>query len=174
VKLTTFHIANQVVSVPGYTTSLVTITPNPAIPAAGYATVSLHASGPVVASLATGSGTDIALSTPGTPESEYLVGDFTGLGFDAATLTNTSSRSLTVSFVTFATNQGASTSASATYGSTRLAADTTSNVRTDFTGLTSLRHTLFVVSASRPELLVTLTSPTRPKGTTLLAALDGR
>jgi hypothetical protein len=174
VKLTTFHIANQVVSVPGYTTSLVTITPNPAIPAAGYATVSLHASGPVVASLATGSGTDIALSTPGTPESEYLVGDFTGLGFDAATLTNTSSRSLTVSFVTFAANQGAGTSASVTYGSTRLAADTTSNVRTDFTGLTSLRHTLFVVSALRPALLVTLTSPTRPKGTTLLTALDGR
>ena len=104
------------------------------------------------------------------------MGDFTGLGFDAAALTNTSSRTITVSFSTFpvGTTQGASGSETATYGAARLSANSTSELRTDFAGLTSLRHALFVVSASRPSLLVTLTSPTTPAGTTLLAALDGR
>jgi hypothetical protein len=175
VKLTTFHIANQSVSVPAYGTALATITPNPAIPAAGYATITLHSSEPIVASLATGSGSDIALSAPELPESEFLVGDFTGLGFDAAALTNTSSRSITVSFSTFPVDstQGGG-SASLTYGAAQLSAHTTSELRTDFPGLSTLRHALFVVSASRPTLLVTLTSPTTPAGTTLLAALDGR
>jgi hypothetical protein len=118
--------------------------------------------------LATGSGNDIALSAPELPESELLVGDFTGLGFDAAALTNTSSRSITVSFATLGS------AGSVTYGQTRLNANTTSELRTDFPGLTSLRHALFIVSASRPSLLVTLTSPTTPAGTTMLTALDGR
>jgi len=176
VKLTTFHIANQHVTVPGYGTALVVLTPNPAIPAAGYATVQMHSNGPVVASLATGSNGDVALSAPELAASEFLVGDFTGLGIDAATLTNTSSRTITVSFSTFPadTTQGGSPASSVTYGSTRLSPNTTSDLRTDFPSLTSLRHALFVVSASRPSLLVTLTSPTTPAGTTMLAALDGR
>jgi hypothetical protein len=176
VTLTTFHIANQSVTVPAYGTALATITPNPAIPAAGYATIVMHSSEPVVASLATGSGSDIALSAPELPESEFLVGDFTGLGFDAATLTNTSSRSLSVSFSTLGvgTTPGGSGTGSVTYGGTRLNANSTSELRTDFPTLSSLRHVLVVVSASRPSLLVTLTSPTTPAGTTLLAALDGR
>ncbi len=173
VTLTTFHIANQVVTVPSYGTGLVTLTPNPAIPAAGYATIALHSSEPVVASLATGSAGTIALSAPETPESEFLVGDFTGLGFDAATLTNTSSRTLSVSFVTFPRSSGAATS-TRIYGAAHLGANSTSNLRSDFSGLSSLRHSLFIVSASRPALLITLTSPTRPAGTTLLTALDGR
>lgn len=176
VRLTTFHIANQSVSVPAYGTALVTLTPNPAIPAAGYATVALHSSEPVIAALATGSGGAIALSAPELPEPEFLVGDFTGLGFDAAALTNTSSRTITVSFVTFpvGSTQGANGSQSVTYGATRLSGNTTSELRTDFPKMLTLRHTFIVVSASRPSLLVTLTSPTTPAGTTLLAALDGR
>lgn len=175
VKLTTFHIANQSVSVPPYRTALVTLTPNPAIPAAGYATVQMHASEPVVASLATGSGSAIALSAPEAPASEFLVGDFTGLGFDAAALSNISSQSITVSYTVLGAGTPTSGGAnSATYGAARLNANSTSALRTDFPALTSLRHALFVVSASRPTLLVTLTSPTTPAGTTMLSALDGR
>jgi hypothetical protein len=174
VTLSTFHIANQSVSVPPYGTAIATLTPNPAIPAAGYATVAMHASEPVIASLATGSGNDIALTAPEQPESEFLIGDFTGLGFDAAALTNTSSHTLSVSYTMLEPTQAANGSATATYGGTRLSADATSQLRTDFPALTSLRHVLLVVSASRPALLVTLTSPTTPAGTTMLAALDGR
>jgi hypothetical protein len=162
------------VSVPPYGTAIATLTPNPAIPAAGYATVAMHASEPVIASLATGSGNDIALTAPEQPESEFLIGDFTGLGFDAAALTNTSSHTLSVSYTMLEPTQAANGSATATYGGTRLSADATSQLRTDFPALTSLRHVLLVVSASRPALLVTLTSPTTPAGTTMLAALDGR
>ncbi len=177
VKLTTFHIANQSVTVPAYGTALANITPNPAIPAAGYATIQLHSSAPVVASLATGSGGDIALSAPEQPESEFLVGDFTGLGFDAVALTNTSSRTITVTYTTLvggSTPGVAKATPATTTGSARLSAKTTSDLRTDFPSLSPLRHALFVVSASRPSLLLTLTSPTKPAGTTLLAALDGR
>ena len=177
VKLTTFHIANQSVTVPAYGTALAILTPNPAIPAAGYATVQLHSSEPVIASLATGSGSAIALSAPEQPESEFLVGDFTGLGFDAAALTNTSSRTITVSYMTLgvgSTQDGAVGSQVNKIGSARLSGNTTSELRTDFPLLSPLRHVLFVVSASRPSLLVTLTSPTSPAGTTLLAPLDGR
>jgi hypothetical protein len=176
VTLTTFHIANQSVTVPAYGTAIATFTPNPAIPAAGYATIALHSSEPVIAALATGSGSDIALSAPELPESEFLVGDFTGLGFDAATITNTASRSITISFHTLgvATTQNGSPAQTITYGASQLSANSTSQLRTVFPGLTSLRHALFVVSTSRPTLLVTLTSPTTPAGTTMLAALDGR
>ena len=86
------------------------------------------------------------------------------------------SRTITVSFVTFpvGSTQGANGSQSVTYGATRLSGNTTSELRTDFPKMLTLRHTFIVVSASRPSLLVTLTRPTTPAGTTLLAALDGR
>jgi Family of unknown function (DUF5719) len=178
VTLTTFHIANQTVTVPAYGTAIATLTPNPAIPAAGYATVQLHSSELIVASLATGSGSDIALSAPELPESELLIGDFTGLGFDAAALTNTSSRTIVVSYTTLAATtfgaDGAIGSQANQIGSAQLSANSTSELRTDFPKLSSLHHALLVVSTPRPTLLVTLTSPTTPAGTTLLSALDGR
>jgi hypothetical protein len=83
------------VTVPAYGTALVVLTPNPAIPAAGYATVQMQLEADRwSASLATGSDGDVALSAPELPASEFLVGDFTGTGIDAATLTNTSSRTI--------------------------------------------------------------------------------
>jgi len=60
----------------------------------------MTSSQPVIPALATGTGNDVALSAPTSPEPEYLVGDFTGRGFDAATLTNTSSRSISIDVTT--------------------------------------------------------------------------
>ena len=169
VTLAGYHVANQFVSVPPYRSAVVTITPNSAIPAAGYASVAMTSSQPVIAALATGTGRDVALSAPGSPESKYLVGDFTRRGFDAATLTNTSPRAISVT-ITRESN-GGSTSIGVPF---RLAGDTTESISSADPALQNLRGTLLIVSSSRPTLIVTLTLPTKPAGMTVVSGLDGR
>ncbi len=84
VSLAKYHVPNQTVSVPPYGSAVATITPNSAIPIANYANVAMSSSQPVIAALATGTGKDIALSAAGSPQAEYLIGDFTGKGIDTA------------------------------------------------------------------------------------------
>jgi hypothetical protein len=124
----------------------------------------------VIAALATGTGNDIALSAPQSPEPEYLVGDFTGRGFDAATLTNTSSKSISID-VTRLSSSGGATSIE---GQLHLAGDTTESVGSALPTLHNLRGVVMIVQASRPSLIVTLTLPTRPAGMTVVSGLDGR
>ena len=57
VSLAKFKISPQSVSLPPYSSGVITITPNSAIPAAGYASVTVRSSEPVVSGLATGTGT---------------------------------------------------------------------------------------------------------------------
>jgi hypothetical protein len=125
---------------------------------------------PVISSLATGSGDNVALSAPSSPESEYLVGDFTGTGFDAATLTNTSSRSIAIDITTLANSRGAQ----AKNTEIHLAGSTSVSVHDAVPALSSLRGVVMIVKASRPTLVVTLALPTRPAGMTVVGGLDGR
>ena len=111
---------------------------------------------------------------PKSPASEFLVGDFTGLGFDAAALSNTSSQSITVSYTVL--GAGTPTQVRAQLRDLRRSA-TERELPARANRLAPRSRTFaafFVVSASRPTLLVTLTSPTTPAGTTMLSALDGR
>jgi hypothetical protein len=170
VTLPKYHVPNQTLSVPPYGSAVASITPNTAIPAAGYASVAMSSSQPVIAALATGTGNDIALSAPQSPEPEYLVGDFTGRGFDAATLTNTSSKSISID-VTRLSSSGGATSIE---GQLHLAGDTTESVGSALPTLHNLRGVVMIVQASRPSLIVTLTLPTRPAGMTVVSGLDGR
>jgi hypothetical protein len=170
VTLASFHVPNQNVTVPPYGSAVASITPNTAIPAAGYASVALSSSQPVIAALATGTGNEVALSAPPSPQPEYLVGDFTGRGFDQATLTNTSSRSISVQVTRLSNSFGAHSIG----GQLRLAGDTTESVQSAFPALANLRGVVMIVTASRPSLIVTLTLPTRPAGMTVVSGLDGR
>ncbi|MGD0852136.1 MAG: DUF5719 family protein [Acidimicrobiales bacterium] len=172
VTLTPFHVPNQTLTVPPYGSAVASITPNPAIPAAGYASVTMNSSQPVIAALATGTGKDVALSAPGTPEPEFLVGDFTGRGVDEATFTNTSSRSIEVDVATLPS--ASATSAKSTYTGFRLDANTTDTLKDVLPSLSTLRGVQMIVTASRPTLVVTLTLPTRPPGMTVVPPLDGR
>jgi hypothetical protein len=172
VTLAPFHVPNQTLSVPPYGSAVESITPNPAIPAAKYASVTMSSSQPVIAALATGTGNDVELSSPGSLEPEVLVGDFTGFGFDTGTLTNDSSRSITINISTLPVASG--TSAKSTYTQFRLDANTTETLKAALPSLTSLRGVAMIVKASRPTLLVTLTLPTRPVGMTVVPPLDGR
>jgi hypothetical protein len=175
VTLAPFHVPNQIVTVPPYGSTVATITPNPAIPAARYASVSMRSSAPVIAALATGTGNDVALSAPPTPGPEFLVGDFTGHGYDAASLTNTSSKSITFTITTLPSHGGTLAGGTPT-GATpvRLNANTTEELKSLIPGLANLRGVAFIVEASRPSLEVTLTLPTTPAGKTVVSGLDGR
>jgi hypothetical protein len=170
VTLASYHVPNQTLTVPPFGSAVASITPNSAIPAAGYASVAMSSNRPVISSLATGSGDNVALSAPSSPESEYLVGDFTGTGFDAATLTNTSSRSIAIDITTLANSRGAQ----AKNTEIHLAGSTSVSVHDAVPALSSLRGVVMIVKASRPTLVVTLALPTRPAGMTVVGGLDGR
>jgi hypothetical protein len=170
VALGKFTIPVQSVSVAPFSTSLVTITPNSAIPAAGYAGVTLHANVPVVSALATGTANVVLLSSPTAPGGVFLVRDFSTLGFDAATMTNTSSRTITVSVITF---PATATAPSATRG-LKLAPGATESLSSTITPSFSVAGDAYLISASRPSLVVTLTLPSRPAGIDVEAPLDGR
>jgi hypothetical protein len=170
VSLAPYHVPNQTLTLAPYGSAVASITPNSAIPAASYASVSMSASAPVVATLATGSGDDVALSAPPSSEPEYLVGDFTGDGFDAATLTNTSSHAISLSISTLPISRTVHVSNTIVH----LDGDTTESVKSALPGLTDLRGVVMIVKASRPTLVVTLTLPTRPAGMTVVSGLDGR
>jgi Family of unknown function (DUF5719) len=169
VSLGHYKIAPQTTTLGPFTTGVITITPNSAIPVAGYASVSLHSDTPVVAGLATGPGTWIALSSPQTPSSSDVVRDFTGLGFDAASVTNTSSRSLTVHVTTYAA-QGRVV---VTKGIKISSGTTTALSSLIATPLTRPAGT-YLVTSSRRSAIVTLTLPSHPSGLYVVAPLDGR
>jgi hypothetical protein len=170
VTLATFHVPNQYVTVPPYGSAIASITPNPAIPAAGYASVAMTSSQPVIAALATGTGNEIALSTPESPEPELLVGDFTGHGFDTVTFTNTSSKPITISLDRLP-NGGTGVSNPT---NVRLNADATETLRAALPALANFRGGAILVTASRPTLVISMTLPTRPPGMTVVSPLDGR
>jgi hypothetical protein len=169
VSLGNYKIAPQTTTLGPFTTGVITITPNSAIPVAGYASVSLHSNVPVVAGLATGTGTWIALSSPQTPSSSDVVRDFTGLGFDAASVTNTSSHSLTVHVTTYA----AKGQVVVTKGIKVAGGATTTLSSLISVPLTRPAGT-YLVTSSRPSTIVTLTLPSHPSGLYVVAPLDGR
>ena len=169
VTLAPFHVPNQTLRVPPYASVVAIITPNSAIPAASYAKVVMRSSAPVIAALATGSGKYVALSAPSSSEAEYFVGDFTGHGYDAATLTNTASRAITITITRLPRGSVPSNSTQV-----HLAANTTETLRSAMPSLANLRGVTLIVQASRPSLIVTLTLPTRPAGMTVVSGLDGR
>jgi hypothetical protein len=165
VALSPYKIAPQSVAVPPYSSGDLVITPNSAIPARGYAAVRLTSNEPVFTSLASGTSAGVSLWSPQVPSSAYLVSDFTGHGFAAATVTNTSPRAITVRITTFG--------ADVDTGSTTLAAHSTQNILSVFSGVTSLSHITLLVRSSTRSLLVTTTLPSSPAGVTVVAALDG-
>ncbi len=172
VTLAPFHVPNQTLTVPPYGSTVASIAPNPAIPA-GIASVVMSSSQPVIAALATGSGNDVALSAPQSPEPEFLVGDFTGNGFDNVTLTNTSSRSISVSVVSLPVSR----SGQPRTAQVRLNAKSSVTLRSEFPTDPRLRGVDVIVAtprASAPALSVTATLPTRPAGMTVVSELDGR
>jgi hypothetical protein len=171
VSLEKFKIAPQTVTLAPFTTGFITITPNPAIPVAGYASLNLHANVPVIAGLATGEGNWIALSSPQAPSQAYVVRDFTGLGFDTASVTNTSSRAETLHVTTFGAR---SVSKDVTSRAITLAGGATTTLAALISTPLTRPAGTYLVTSSRASAIVTLTLPSRPRGLYVVAPLDGR
>jgi hypothetical protein len=165
VDLAPYKVAPQAVTIAPYSSAEIVITPNTAIPADGYAAVTLSSSEPFFSSLASGSSAGISLWTPQGPGRAFLVADFAGLGFDAATVTDVSTHPITLHFSTLG--------ATSLTGSVRLAGDTTESILTLFSALPTLSDTTLLVRTANPTLVVTTTLPSRPRGTSVVDALDG-
>lgn len=150
-----------------FSSGLLVITPNPAIPAAGYASVQLTSSQPVVTALLTGSASGTSLAASGATASNYVIADVYGQGFDAAALTNVSSRPINV-VATFLMGHGQTPIRQ----SVTIAADSTQGFQNLFGQ--KLGKVTVMLQSSGPSLQVTLTLPTSPAGTVLIEALDGR
>jgi len=169
VKVVGFSPAPQDLTVSPYASGEITITPNSAIPAAGYAIVSVRSSAPVATSLVTGTSAGTALSSPVTPSNQFVVADFAGVGYDAADVTNILNKTLKVTFTTIP-NPGERSDT----GSTELAQHSTESILSVFSGVSSLKgQTLLVTASSRSSLLVTLTLPSTPSGVSVVSPLDG-
>jgi hypothetical protein len=171
VALGSYHVAPQVLSLAPFSAGLINITPNPAIPAAGYANLTLHSSVPVISALATGTRTWITLSSPITPGNAFLVNDFTDLGFGAATVTNTSSHLIKVNVSSYLSS---SLTVVHDDGAIKLAGGQTQSLFLTIPSFSSTPSATYLVSSSKPSLVVALTLPTRPPGVYVVAPLDGR
>jgi hypothetical protein len=169
VSLGNYKIPPQTATLGPFTTGDITITPNSAIPVAGYAAVTLHSDVPVVAGLATGTGTWIALSSPQSPSNAYVVRDFAGLGFDNASVTNTSARSVTLHVTTYATKG----QVVVTKG-IKVAGGATATLSSLIASPLARPAGTYLVTSSRRSVLVTLTLPSHPSGLYLVPPLDGR
>jgi hypothetical protein len=168
VQVATFTVAPQDLTVAPYASGDIVITPNSAIPAAGYADVTLKASAPVATSLVTGTSTGTSLSSVVAPSEDFIIADFAGHGYDVADVTNTSSVSMKVTFTTIPAPGGQKAT-----GHVQLAPGTTESILGVFSGLSTLTAQTLLVTGSRSALVVTLTLPTTPAGVDVVSPLDG-
>lgn len=171
VNLGTFHVAVQSATIDPYSTGLVTITPNSAIPAAGYAALSLSSNVPVISALATGTGSWIVLNAPAPPANTYLVRNFSNLGFDAISATNTSSKTETLTITTLL---GVGTLGHASTSHVTIGAGATLSLSRSTPGMTSSGAEAFLLSTPRASLVVGMTLPGPPAGVDVVVPLDGR
>ena len=168
VSLGDFKIAPESVTVAPYSSGVVVITPNSAIPAAGYAAVKLTSNVPIGVALATGTTAGLALAAPVAISNEFIISDFSGRGFDAATLTNTSKKSIKVTFTVIGRGK------SGTSVSTEISGSSTSAVLGLFAGLSTLKGHTLMITSSKPSLVVSTTLPSKPVGITVVNPLDRR
>jgi hypothetical protein len=168
VRLGAYAIPNQSVSLAPYSTGTILITPNPAIPAAGYAHVTVRSGVPVVASLITGSGTSSWLSNAMMPSSSVLVTNVTPNGLDEVALTNTLSSGLDVTIDRVASpSRGGEVHV-------HLEAGQTISLGDDYALVHSQGYVTIVLSASRPGLVVAATQATTTPGAVVENVLSGR
>ena len=168
VTLGQFKVVPRTLTVRAYASALLSITPNSAIPAAGFASLALRSSQPVVVTLAAGTTSGLGLSSPAMPSRAFLMSDYSGRGFCSETVTNTSSRPLNVSFTRIALNGQTSVS-----GSAQVAAGATSAVLSLFRAIKNLRGATLLITAPRGALVVATTLPSTPAGVEVVPVLNG-
>ncbi len=167
VHLGKFVIAPQTTTVAPYHSTVVTITPNTAIPAAGEALVTMSATEPVDATLATGVVQGLNLSPLGTASSRPVLADVTGGGYAQATLTNASAVTATATWTLISHGAVLATN------STQVTPGTTVSLGELVGGRQRLAGATLVVTGSTSAWVVNAALVTSPPGTMLATALNG-
>lgn len=162
VRLGSYNIPNQTLTVAPYSVGAVTITPNPAIAAAGDAQVTVHSTTPVVSALATGvalshgATSTVSLSPAPTVGKRFTAQWSAASTLDQLSLTNVSTSQLKVDVAINGATQ-----------TLTLAAKQTSLI--DNTS----QSASVTVSATRDDLVVVGVVHTTPAGIALLTPLYG-
>jgi hypothetical protein len=167
VKIGKFVVAPQSTSVAPYSSAMISIVPNTAIPAAGEASLSMTSTQAVDATLATGTKNGLTLSPLGTAMLRAVLSDVTGAGFAQATVTNISSASTTVTWALVHHGAIAST------GLAPLGAGGTISLGQLLGGRAKLQGATVVLTSATPALVVSAILPTSPTGVTMAAPLNG-
>jgi len=163
ISLPPYSVEPQSVIVAPFNVDAITITPNTAIPASGFAFVSSSSSAPLLTTLALGTSKGIMLNAPATPLSSLLLANFNASPVSKVVITNVSKQSVTV-------NSSLLTgSKSASRGSKFLlkAGETVQvNLLNEQAGQ--------IFSTEKNVLLVTAAFTTAPAGIALLSNLNSR
>jgi hypothetical protein len=163
ISLPPYSVQPQTVIVAPFNVDAITITPNTAIPANGFAFVSSSSSAPLLTTLALGTSKGIMLNAPATPLSSLLLANFNASPVSKVVITNVSKQSVTV-------NSSLLTgSKSASRGSKFLlkAGETVQvNLLNEQAGQ--------IFSTEKNVLLVTAAFTTAPAGIALLSNLNSR
>ena len=167
VKIGKFKVAPQSTSVAPYSSTLISIAPNTAIPAAGEASLSMTSNQAVDATLATGTTNGLTLSPLVTAVSRAVLSDVTGAGFARATVSNTSDASTTLTWALLRRGTIAS------IGLTPLGAGGSISLGQVVGGRSKLQGATLVLTSATPVLVVNAILPTTPYGVTLAAPLNG-
>jgi hypothetical protein len=167
VKLGKFKLAPLSTTIAPYHSAMISVTPNTAIPPAGEASLSMSATQPVNATLATGTTQGVTLSPLAGPVARAVLSDITGGGFAEATATNATRSAVTVAWTLI--RHGAPTSS----GSTPLGAGGTISLGQLLGGRARLQGSTLILASPTPALVVSAILNSSPAGLTLVPALDG-
>lgn len=163
ISLPPYSVQPQTVIVAPYSVDAVTITPNTAIPANGFAFASTTSSSPLLTTLALGTSKGLTLNAPVPPRSSMLVANFNASSVARVVITNISKQNLVVHSSSLARPQSSSRTSKIS-----LKAGETVEVKL----LNEKAGQIF--STENNALLVTAAFTTTPAGTALLSNLNSR
>ena len=163
ISLPPYSVQPQTVTVLPFSVEGITITPNTAIPANGFAFVSSTSTAPLLTTLVLGTSKGITLNAPGVPSTSLLLANFNASSLDRVVITNTSKQNVIV-------NASSLPGAQSSSRTSTIALKAGETVQVKLQG----EKTGEIFSTSKNVLLVTAAFATTPSGTALLSNLNSR
>ena len=163
ISLPPYSVEPQSVIVAPFNVDAITITPNTAIPASGFAFVRSSSSAPLLTTLALGTSKGIMLNAPATPLSSLLLANFNASPVSKVVITNVSMQSVTVNSSLLTGSKSASRGSKF---SLKAGETVQVNLLNEQAGQ--------IFSTEKNVLLVTAAFTTAPAGIALLSNLNSR
>ncbi len=163
ISLPPYSVQPQTVIVAPFNVESITITPNTAIPANGFAFVSSSSSSPLLTTLALGTSKGIMLNAPASPASSLLMANFNASPVSRVVITNVSKQNVVV-------NSSPLPGSQSTSRTSKISLKAGETVQVNLLNEQSGQ----IFSTERNVLLVTAAFTTTPAGTALLSNLNSR